>query len=178
MIRFTYMPALKWLIASGALSAAAVVLSYTWAKGRANRWLRLGLAGVRWVVITALVLCLLDPEWIEAIKHQQKSRLAVLIDTSRSMGIKDIPQGRLPAAQRWLETQFAAAAPPDVGIDYYTFNQSLAPLSSPNEAKATGDATGLADALQGLMAVPRDDPLAGVVVCSDGIENVSRDPES
>lgn len=172
------MPEIKWLVISAALSAAAVVLSYTWAKGRANRWLRLGLAGLRWIIITALVLCLLDPEWIEAIKHQQKSRLAILLDTSRSMGIKDIPQGRLPAAQRWVENQFAATAPPEEGIDYYTFNQSLAPLSSPNEAKANGDATGLADALQGLMAVPRDEPLAGVVVCSDGIENVSRDPES
>jgi uncharacterized membrane protein len=178
MIRFTYMPELRWLIVSAALSAAAVVLSYTWAKGRANRWLRLGLAGLRWLVITGLVLCLLDPEWFEAIKHQQKSRIAVLLDTSRSMGIKDIPQGRLPAAQHWLQNQFASVAPGDVGIDYYTFNQSLAPLNSVDSATASGDATGLADALQGLLAVPHDEPLAGVVVCSDGIENVTRDPES
>jgi len=61
LIRFTYMPELKWLVASAALSAAAVVLSYSWAKGRANRGLRLGLAGLRWIIITALVLCLLDP---------------------------------------------------------------------------------------------------------------------
>jgi|SRR6516225_4192301 len=148
MIRFTYMPELKWLVISAALSAAAVVLSYTWAKGRANRWLRLSLAGVRWVVITGLVLCLLDPQWIDAIKHQQKSRIAVLLDTSRSMGIKDIPQNRLAAAQGWLQNQFASAAPPDVDIDYYTFNQTLAPLNSVNSATASGDATGLADALQ------------------------------
>jgi len=178
MIRFTYMPELKWLVISAALSAAAVVLSYTWAKGRANRWLRLSLAGVRWVVITGLVLCLLDPQWIDAIKHQQKSRIAVLLDTSRSMGIKDIPQNRLAAAQGWLQNQFASAAPPDVDIDYYTFNQTLAPLNSVNSATASGDATGLADALQGLLAAPREDPLAGVLVCSDGIENVTRDPES
>jgi uncharacterized membrane protein len=178
MIRFTYMPELKWLVASATLSAAAVVLSYTWAKGRANRWLRLGLAGLRWIVITGLVLCLLDPEWIDAIKHQQKSRLAILLDTSRSMGTKDIPQGRLLAAERWLQDKFASAAPADVGIDYYAFNQSLAPLSSLDSASANGEATGLADALEALLAVPRDDPLAGVLVCSDGIENVRRDPET
>jgi len=178
MIRFTYMPELKWLIASAALSAAAVVLSYTWAKGRANRWLRLGLAGLRWVIITALVLCLLDPEWIDAIKHRQKSRLAVLVDTSRSMGIKDIPDGRLAAAKRWLQNEFTSGAPTDVGIDYYTFDQSLAFLPSLDSARASGDATGLADALQGLLAIPREDPLVGVVLCSDGIENVRRDPET
>jgi uncharacterized membrane protein len=178
MIRFTYMPELKWLVISAALSAAAVVLSYTWAKGRGSRWLRLGLAGLRWLVITGLVLCLLDPEWFEAVKHQQKSRVAVLLDTSRSMSIKDIPQGRLPAAQHWLKDQFAVAAPADVSVDYYTFNQALAPLNSVDSATANGDATGLADALQGLLAVPRDEPLSGVVICSDGIENVTRDPES
>jgi uncharacterized membrane protein len=178
MIRFTYMPELKWLVISATLSAAAVVLSYTWAKGRASRWLRLTLAGVRWLAITALVLCLLDPEWIEAIKHQQKSRVAVLLDTSRSMGTKDIPQGRLNAAQRWLQTQFSTAAPGGVGVDYYSFNQSLAPLSAPASATANGDGTALAEALQGLLAIPRDEPLAGVMVCSDGIENVTKDPVS
>jgi uncharacterized membrane protein len=178
MIRFTYMPELKWLVASATLSATAVVLSYTWAKGRANRWLRLGLAGLRWIVITGLVLCLLDPEWIDAIKHQQKSRLAVLLDTSRSMGIKDIQGGRLQAAKRWLQNEFAKTAPPEVGVDYYTFNQSLGALPSLDAATANGDATGLGEALQTLLAIPRDDPLVGVVVCSDGIENMRSDPET
>src|SRR5579863_2286195 len=174
MIRLTYMPELKWLVASAALSAAAVVLSYSWAKGRGNRWLRLGLAGLRWIIITALVLCLLDPEWIEAIKHQQKSRLAVLVDTSKSMSIKDVPEGRLSAAKHWLQNQFAAVKPKDMGIEYYTFSQSVAPLNSPDEARADGQVTALADALQALLAVPSDGPLVGVVVCSDGIENVRR----
>ena len=178
MIRFTYMPELKWLVVSGALAAAAMVLSYTWAKGKGNRGLRLGLAGLRWLIVTGLVLCLLDPEWIQAIKHEQKSRVAVLLDTSRSMGIKDIPPGRLAAAQHWLETQLPGAVPTGVDIDYYTFNQSLAPLSSPAAANAKGDATALADALEGLLAVPAENPLQAVLVCSDGIENVSRDPES
>ncbi len=69
MIRFSYMPEVRWLVISATLSAAALVLSYTWAKGRGKRWLRLTLAGMRWLAITGLVLCLLDPEWIEAITH-------------------------------------------------------------------------------------------------------------
>jgi uncharacterized membrane protein len=178
MIRFTYMPEFKWLLASAALAAVAVVLSYTWAKGRGSRWLRLSLAGLRWLIITALVLCLLDPEWIDSIKHQQKARLAVLLDTSRSMGIKDVPQGRLAATKNWLKKDFAAAAPEGVGIDYYAFDQTVAALPSLESANPTGDATGLADALQSLLAVPREDPLVGVVVCSDGIENLQRDPET
>lgn len=178
MIHFTYMPELKWLLISATLSAAAVVLSYTWAKGRANRWLRLGLAALRWVIITALVLCLLDPEWIEAIKHRQKSRVAVLLDTSRSMSIKDIPEGRLAAAKQWLQNQFAGAPAGDVTVDYFTFAQSLSRLSSLDSATPNGDASGLGDALQGILSAPRDEPLIGVVLCSDGIENMRGDPEN
>lgn len=178
MIRFTYMPELKWLVASAALSAAAVVLSYSWAKGRAPRWLRLSLAGLRWIIITGLVLCLLDPEWIEAIKHVQKSRLAVLLDTSKSMSTKDIPEGRLETAKRWLQNQFGGAVPRNVSVEYYHFAQTVTPLDSLEEAKPLGDGTGLADALQGLLAAPGEDPLMGVVLCSDGIETVQRDPEA
>src|SRR5581483_9680180 len=178
MIRFTYMPELKWLLISATLSAAAVVLSYTWAKGRANRWLRLGLAGLRWIIITALVMCLLDPEWIQAIKHQQQSRLAVLLDTSRSMGIKDIPQGRLAVAKQWLDSHFDKSAAGGVEVEFYTFDQSLASAPSLTSVSAKGDGTGLADALQALLSVPSDDPLTSVVLCSDGIENLRRDPET
>ena len=172
------MPELKWLLLSATLSAAAVVLSYTWAKGRANKWLRLGLAGLRWVIITGLVLCLLDPEWIEAIKHQQKSRLAVLLDTSRSMATKDVPEGRLQAARNFLQNDLAASAPVDVDVEYYAFAQAAGPLSSLQAATPTGEATAVADALQAVLAAPADTPLSGVVLCSDGIENMSHDPES
>jgi uncharacterized membrane protein len=178
MIRFTYMPELKWLLISATLSAAAVVLSYTWAKGRANRWLRLGLAGLRWIIITALVMCLLDPEWIEAIKHHQQSRLAVLLDTSRSMGIKDVPSGRLAVAKQWLDRNFSKAPANDVNVEFYTFDQVLAQAPSLASVSARGDGSGLGDALQALLAIPSDDQLTGVVLCSDGIENVRRDPET
>lgn len=178
MIRFTYMPEMKWLIVSGTLSAAAVVLSYRWAKGRAGRGVRLALAGLRWIVITALVLCLLDPEWLEAIKHQQRSRFAVLLDNSRSMGIKDIPQGRLAAAKRWLQHQFSGKPADGLSVEYYTFNQGVSPIASLDSVTATGDASGVGDALQAVLSVPSEDPLTGVLLCSDGIENVRRDPQT
>src|SRR2546422_5816863 len=99
MIQFTYMPEARWLIGGGVLVASLLFLSYFWARGRTNRWLRVGLMGLRWLAIAAVAVCLLDPQWVQAIKHQQKSRVAVLLDTSRSMGTKDVAQGRLAAAQ-------------------------------------------------------------------------------
>lgn len=166
------------MIGGAVLAAAALLLSYSWARRRSNRWLRAGLACVRWLTIAAVVLCVLDPEWVEAIKHQQKSRVAVLLDTSRSMGTKDVPLGRLNAAKAWLQQEFKPSVPSDVTVEYYTFNQSLSPLASLDAANATGETTALADALEGLLAVSRDESLAGVIVCSDGIENMRKDPEA
>lgn len=176
MVQFTFMPVVGWIIGGAVAVAAVMWLSYAWAKGRATRWLRTGLAGVRWIVICAVVICLLDPEWVEAIKHHQKSRFAILLDTSRSMGTKDVAPDRLEAAKTWLQSQFGNAAPPDLVLERYSFSQSLAQVDSFASAKPDGDSTALAGALEGLLAVPREEPLMGVLVCSDGIENVQRDP--
>jgi uncharacterized membrane protein len=62
-------------------------------------------------------------------------------------------------------------------IDYYTFSQTLSPSASLEGAQASGDATGVADALETLLGFPREDPLVGVVLCSDGIETQRKDPE-
>ena len=170
MIQFTYLPSLPWLICAGLLSAAVIFISYWWAKGRAKWGRRVWLLGLRWLVIAGVILCLLDPQWVEAIKHQPKSRVAVLLDTSRSMSLKDVPATRLGTAQNWLEQRFSPAVPPNAAVTYYTFNESLLPLPSLDSASPTGGVTALANALEGLLAIPSDDPLSGVLVCSDGIE--------
>ncbi|MBI3417323.1 MAG: hypothetical protein HY043_18685 [Verrucomicrobia bacterium] len=178
MIQFTYLPETRWLIGLGLLIAALVFASYYWAKGRSKWSRRAWLLGLRWLTIVAVIVCLLDPQWVEAIKHQQKSRVAVLLDTSRSMGSKDVPQGRLGAAKNWLQQNLSPIVPPSVAVSYYTFNQSLTPLPALDSASPTGGVTALADALEKLLAVPNDDPLTAVILCSDGIENARKDPEA
>jgi uncharacterized membrane protein len=179
MIEYTYLPRLGWLVGGGVLLAILVFASYLfWAKGRSGRWMRIGLASLRWLIVAAVVFCLFDPEWIEAIKHQQRSRVAVLLDSSRSMSIKDLPEQRLAAAQHWLKRSLSPAAPPSFDLKYYRFGEGLTPLSSVDSAKASDNATGLADALDAVLATPGDDPLTGVVVCSDGLENVRSDLEA
>lgn len=178
MIQFTYLPELLWLIGAGVLAGALIYLSYHWSKRKSKRWLKVGLTAWRWLIVSAVFICLLDPEWVEAIKHQPKARVAVLVDTSRSMSIKDVPQGRLNFAKSWLQKNIRPAVPQNVIMEYYSFSDALAPLVSIDSAEAKGDTTALADALEGLLAIPREDPLAGAIVCSDGIENAQRDPEA
>jgi uncharacterized membrane protein len=178
MIEYTYLPSAGWLVGTGILVAAVVLASYFWAKGRAKRWLRLSLAALRWVIVAGVLFCLFDPELIQAIKHQQKSRVAVLLDNSRSMSIKDLPQERLSQAKEWLRHDLEPVVPANFSVKYYTFNESLLPVQSLAAVAPAGQSTGLADALENLLAVPGDDPLTSVVICSDGIENLRKDPEA
>ncbi len=178
MIQFAYSPRIGWLIGGMAFAAGLLLLSYFYAKGKSSRFIRSGLAALRWSIVGAVLLCLLDPQLVEAIKHQQKSRLAVLVDISRSMNVKDVPETRLGAAKRWLEGKLKPAMPGNVAVSFYGFHQQLAPLDSIDSAEPAGDGTGLGDALQALLAIPNDDPLVGVLICSDGIETLATNPEA
>jgi uncharacterized membrane protein len=178
MIQFTHMPDARWLAAGAVMAAVVVFASYLTARGSSPRWLRSTLAGGRWLIIAAVTACLLNPQWVEEIQHDRKSRVAVLVDTSRSMGTKDVPQGRLAAARNWLGNNLADSPPPGATVEYYTFDKSLARASGLDALSAQGEVTGLAEALDTLLAAPREDPLLGVLLCSDGIENMRGDAEA
>jgi uncharacterized membrane protein len=133
---------------------------------------------LRWLAVAGVITCILDPQWVDSTRHQQKSRVAVLVDTSRSMSIKDVPKDRLETAKSWLQDRLSPVTPSDVEVSYFTFNNALAPLPSLSTASPTGGVTALGNALETLLGVPADEPLAGVVVCSDGIDTTAKAPEA
>lgn len=179
MIEYGVHPNPWWLLGLGLLVGATVVASYLGAKGRSSRTVRLSLTSIRWAILGMLLYFLLDPQWVEAIKRQPRSRVAVLLDNSRSMATKDLAEGtRLEVGKRWVEQALNTALPADVNLECYTFNDSLARIQKIGAARPGGTNTALADALQTLLAVPGEDPLTGVVICSDGIENQRKEPES
>src|SRR5205823_2405400 len=93
---------------------------------------------LRWLAVAVVIACLLDPQWVQVIKHQAKSRVAVLLDTSRSMSTKDVPEGRLGSGRKWLQERLAPIMPPNVSVGFYSFNRSLSPLASMDSASPTG----------------------------------------
>ena len=178
MMQFTYQPDPRWLVPAGALAFGVLLLSYWFAKGRASWMQRVGLSGLRLGTLAVVIFCLLDPQRVDEKRQQPKARLAVLVDTSRSMSIKDVAQGRLGQATGWLKNNFVPAVPGSVQVSYYAFDQSLKPLDRLDSASPTGGVSALAESLENLLALPSPDPLLGVVVCSDGIDNNGRDPEA
>jgi uncharacterized membrane protein len=178
MTEFAYQPDPRLLALAGAITLALLLLSYGRAKGRTSWLQRALLIGLRLAAIAVVVLCLLNPQQVDEKRHQSKARIAVLVDTSRSMSITDVPDGRLAQVTGWVKNRFAPAVPGSITVSYYTFDQSLRAAGTFDLASPTGSVTALADALEGLLAIPGDDPLIGVVACSDGIESSARDPEA
>jgi hypothetical protein len=95
VVEFTYKPDWPWSLAGGLLITALMVWSYYAARGGAHGGLRLGLLGLRMLTLAVVAVCLLDPQRVEEIRHFQPACVAVLVDTSRSMGWKEGEASRL-----------------------------------------------------------------------------------
>ncbi len=171
MIEFANKP--DWIWATGGAVAIALLLvwSYRSASGQTTpgrRWLVLGL---RLLVLTVVAVCLLDPQRVEELHHRQPARVALLLDTSRSMGTMEGGQSRIETARRWIRNSLHL--PSGVALQPFGFARKLEELRSMNDARPHGDRTDLAEALRGLARVKGTDALAGVILVSDGADNVS-----
>src|SRR5688572_32947747 len=122
MIEFSYTPKIEWIIGLSAGVLLFLWLSYYRAKGKPSGWLKFVLVTLRLIAIAAVVICLLDPQWVETVKHEQRSRVAVLLDKSKSMSIEDVGGSRMASAQKWLSEQLSPQAPAGVTLSSYAFD--------------------------------------------------------
>ena len=172
MFELGYHPDWRWLAAGAVLAVALLAWSYR--RARALNWSqRLLLLLIRLLTMAAIVICLLDPHLVQKISHLQPAQVAVLIDTSRSMSLQDVPGNRLEFSKKWLadhESEFPATTT-------VTFRSLDAPLENFAAAKPTAASTPLGDALEKLITAPDADRLTGIILCSDGLANTGKNPE-
>lgn len=184
MIEFSYKPDWLWLALAATAATAFVLWSYSTAIGRPKKPLRFLLFALRLLVLAGVLLCLLDPQRVERLEHPQPARLAVLLDTSRSMAIRDLPQDRLTTAETWLRDTVLPVLPPNASVSWFGFDRKLTFLSGGSAlakppfdgASPTGQVTGIAGALDQLLTAQASDPCLGILLCSDGIETTRQDP--
>lgn len=177
MTQFTHLPETRWLLAGGAVALVFLAVSYFTAKGRAGGVPRAVGTLLRALVLGALTVCLLDPQWVEKNTRHHKARLAVLLDTSQSMGTRDVGEGRLHAGREWVRKNVTSKKPLDVEVEYFGFSDRV--VRDTNFAAApVGKSSALASALESMLATPGDAPLTGVLLVSDGIETTASSPEA
>lgn len=174
MIEFAYKPGWYSVSAVILLILTIVGWSYYSARGPANPGLRLILCCLRVLAVGAVLLCLLDPQRVEEIRHYRPAHIAVMVDTSRSMAWKDERQSRLDDVKDWLKQEFKP--PSNLSVSYYGFNSNSFPLRDAKDARPDGSRTALADSLESLSAATSSDPPASIILLSDGNDNSLKDP--
>ncbi|MEN0066381.1 MAG: glutamine amidotransferase [Myxococcota bacterium] len=126
---------------------------------------RAGELGALAIALAGLVFAIARPVWIEEEGRQEPGRVAVLVDSSRSMAVMENGAPRSAAVDgilRHIERQA-----PDDAVDFYHFGDDL--VVGPTQ---TFDLPGtdLEGALEALSERVAGEQLAGVVVVTDGLD--------
>ena len=181
-MRFIYF--LPWWIVAIGLAIVAGVTAYAYLHLRRplSRRLRFFLIGLRISAASILLLCLLGPVLIERKDITPRTNLLILTDTSQSMGLEDVELDgqqihRLTLVNRLLfdlSSQFLPDLANRFEVHRYRFDtqpQQLIESIEPLEAK--GGLTDIASSIQSVLKEWRGQPLAGVVLITDGAHNAS-----
>jgi len=159
------------IAAVAGLGAAALVGIgwFLYTKRRRQGSGRIVAIGVLQAAMLACVLfMLLQPALeIEQLKPSANA-LALVLDRSGSMA-EGLDRTRFDAALEALDAA-AGTAPADLEIRRYAFGTALEENDSYTGVVPDAGATSIADALLGVLEQSRTQPLAGVVVASDGID--------
>ena len=167
-----------WLIALWTLCCLLLLL---WEAVRMRATLR-GVKAALQAVLSCLpillaAVLLLQPSLVREVPEAGASRLVVLQDASRSMEVRDLPDGK---QRRELASQvLSSSALERLGADYrlerWLFARQLSSWSSQSDSLPGG--TALGEVLrQAASALPGTLPVGGILLVSDGRSNLGESP--
>jgi len=151
----------------------------TWAYRRTNPPLPRGLRALmfilRTLVVTLLSLAILEPILNLAWRRTEKPVVAVLVDRSASMSIPEGDTDRLAMARDLLEDDLAGPIESRGRLVPYQFAASAHRWDG-DSLTADGAATDLTAALVTVKQELADENLTAVVLLTDGLDNLGRNP--
>ncbi|HID57456.1 TPA: hypothetical protein EYP37_13055 [Candidatus Poribacteria bacterium] len=150
-----------------------VVASYLRLKSPEGRY-RAALMTLRGVALLVLTLALLGPTLIFSEKVRRKPDLILLVDTSRSMTIKDEGESRIGSVKEALSSGILEKLNERFELHGYTFGSSLRGSLDVERLEADDDSTQITSSLLSAVDTWRGRPLAGVVLLSDGADTSKR----
>jgi hypothetical protein len=131
---------------------------------------------LRMAAIALLVFALLEPILNLLWRRTEEPVVVFLVDTSASMSISEGAVDRLSQAQALLEGDIMDEVGPKGHLVFYRFAEQAIPWSRGDSLRADGLATDLSGALETVKRELSDENLRGVIVLSDGIDNLGRNP--
>ena len=170
-----------------ALGGAAVIgiVALSWRASRgAPAWRRATMIGLRAGAAVGALVVFLEPAVELRQVAREPNRIAILIDDSKSMALRETPDGptRIERVRQLIANSQGALAGWEQNhkIDYYTFAETLAATSPTALATdlATGKSTLIRKALESIRGRYEGRDLAGVVLISDGASTGGFDEDS
>jgi uncharacterized membrane protein len=174
---FVIAPVVPAIIVSVAAIVVVVIVAVSYARVRTLRPAdRAVLATLRVAALLLVIGCLLRPGLVIASAVPQRNVLAVLMDDSRSMRIRDVnARTRTSAVQEAFADTSALTTrlAEKFAIRRFRFAADAAPIAGAGALTANGTRSDLAQALTDVREDLSGMPLAGVVLISDGADNGS-----
>ncbi|MFA4987425.1 MAG: glutamine amidotransferase [Candidatus Brocadiia bacterium] len=180
--QFIFAPAVNWFVL-GAIAIAVfgyVYFSYRRLKRVLSPSLALAFIILKLLVVLMLVFCLIQPVASLERRLSGQGVIAVLVDTSGSMDVKDSLGGRsrIEAAQALLldDGRLLHNLSSDYTVRLYRFDEKLSPLEEddlPEVNKDLRPQTALIGALAQMGKEGDFGALSGIVVISDGRDNAA-----
>lgn len=142
------------------------------------------LVALRAALLILMALLLLRPVIVVSSVIPRSSYVAVIIDNSLSMTLKDMPGGasRLDAVKQTLFTpqssgrsSFLTSLEEKFKTNLYEFSGTLLNFKSADDLRGEGRSSDLAGALDETVKRSAGVPLSAVVIATDGVANVPRD---
>src|SRR5690242_17811299 len=161
-----------WVMVIGILAAAAVLFWHV----RRNHGMLTGARPIAiWLLESCLIALILFLLWHPALSvatlRPQQNVVAVLLDDSRSMSIKDSSGSREGAAQSVLNSGMLKGLTDRFQVRLYKFGKEPDRIQKTDQATADAPATRIGDTLERVLAESSSLPLGAIVLLSDGADN-------
>jgi len=137
------------------------------------------LTGIRplviWLLETGLIALLLFLLWHPALSvatlRPQQNVVAILVDDSRSMSIRDVSQSRADAAKAILKSGLTSRLARAFQVRLYRFGAEAERVQNPDRFTGTAPASRIGSSLKQVLAESSSLPLGAIVLVSDGADN-------
>jgi len=170
---FSLEPNRLWLvIATIVLSVSVLYWNFKWMERRKGLFLFLRLS-----IYLLLIFLLLEPVRTVEEKPSEEPSVALLIDNSTSMGVKD-PISRFSMVKEFLKGSLVRKLKEKYNLLLFTFGSTFKPTMVEDilQSIPQAESTDIGQALDGLDEELRGQRLAGILLVTDGAHNVGGDP--
>jgi uncharacterized membrane protein len=161
-----------WALVIGILAAAGAMFWHV----RRNHGMLTGARPIAiWLLESGLIALILFLLWHPALSvatlRPQQNVVAVLVDDSRSMSIKDASGTREAAAQAALNSGLLKGLSERFQVRLYKFGKEPERIQKPEQTTGEAPASRIGETLERVLAESTSLPLGAIVMLSDGADN-------